>query len=66
MEEISSKIAHAFGRLKRAVGDGPGILIRTKCKVHKAVILGTLLYSAETWITMQSHINRLVISFAVL
>ena len=36
-----------------------GITIPTKCKVYKAIVLPTLLYSAETYILFRRHIRKL-------
>ena len=61
-EDINGRIAKAaytFGRLKRAIWDSSDISVQTKCKVYKSVVLGTLLYSAETWTTLQHHVKKL-------
>ena len=61
-EDINGRIAkaaYAFGRLKRAVWNSSDISVQTKCKVYKSVVLGTLLYSAETWTTLQHHVKKL-------
>ena len=58
-EDIIGKAAYAFGRLKRAVWNSSDIIVQTKCKVYTSVVLGTLLYSAETWTTLQHHVKKL-------
>ena len=33
--------------------------VRVKCKVHKATILATLLYGAETWTVYRAQLQKL-------
>ena len=60
--EINNRIrtaSGAFGGLWKRVWSQHGIAISTKCKVYKAVILPTLLYSAETYTLYRRHIRKL-------
>lgn len=60
--EINNRIraaSGAFGGLWKRVWSQHGIAISTKCKVYKAVVLPTLLYSAETYTLYRRHIRKL-------
>ena len=60
--EINNRIraaSGAFGGLWKRVWSQHGIAISTKCKVYKAVVLPTLLYSAETYTLYRHHIRKL-------
>ena len=61
--EINNRICAApgaFGGLWKRVWSQHGIAISTKCKVYKAIILPTLLYSAETCTLYRRHIRKRV------
>ena len=61
-DEINSRLAKAsaaFGRLTKTVWDRRGINSTTKIKVHKAVVLTTLLYRCESWTVYQRHAKKL-------
>ena len=60
--EINNRIraaSGAFGGLSKRVWSKHSITISTKCKVYKAVVLPTLLYSAETYTLYRRHITKL-------
>ena len=60
-DEVTARTAKAcvaFDRLRTNVWKRNGIRLDTKLKVHKAVVLPTLLYACETW-TVQRHTKRL-------
>ncbi|BHF85829.1 hypothetical protein SprV_1002900200 [Sparganum proliferum] len=54
-----SKASQAFGRLQSTVWNRHGLQLTTKLKMHKAVILPTLLYGAETWTVYTKLARRL-------
>ena len=49
----------AFGGLWKLVWSQHGISVSTKCKVYKAIVLPTLLYSAETYTLYRRHFRKL-------
>ena len=49
----------AFGGLWKRVWSHHGISVSTKCKVYKAIVLPTLLYSAETYTLYRRHFRKL-------
>ena len=60
--EINNRIraaSGAFGGLWKRVWSQHGIAISTKCKVYKAIVLPTLLYSAEMYTLYRRHIKIL-------
>ena len=60
--EINNRIqaaSGAFGELWKRVWSQHGISISTKCKVYKAIVLPTLLYSAETYTLYRRHFRKL-------
>ena len=59
--EINNRIraaSGAFAGLWKRVWSQHGIKISTKCKVYKAIVLPTLLYSAETYTLYRRHIRK--------
>ena len=61
-DEVNARIAKAsaaFGRLRGSIWDRSGIRLDTKLKVHRSVVLPTLLYACETWTVYQRHAKRL-------
>nr|VZI44882.1 unnamed protein product [Spirometra erinaceieuropaei] len=54
-----TKAIQAFGRLQSTVWIRHGLQLTTKLKMHKAVILPTLLYGAETWMVYTKQARRL-------
>ena len=60
--EIKNRIqaaSGAFGGLGKRVWSQHGISVSTKCKVYKAIVLPTLLYSAETYTLYRRHFRKL-------
>ena len=60
--EINNRIqaaSGAFGGLWMRVWSQHGITVSTKCKVFKAIVLLTLLYSAETYTLYRRHFRKL-------
>ena len=60
--EINNPIqaaSRAFGCLWKRVWSQHGISVSTKCKLYKAVVLPTLLYSAETYTLYRRHFRKL-------
>ena len=55
----TAKASVAFGRLRTNVWARNRIILDTKLKVYKAVVLPTLLYACETWTVYQRHAKRL-------
>ena len=59
--EINNRIRAArgaFGGLWNRVWSQYGITISTKCKVYKAIVLPTLLYSTDTYTLYLRHIRK--------
>nr|VZH94102.1 unnamed protein product [Spirometra erinaceieuropaei] len=54
-----SKASQAFGHLQSTVWNRHGLQLSIKLKMHKAVILPTLLYGAETWTVYAKQARRL-------
>ena len=54
-----AKASTAFGRLRGPVWDRPGIRLKTKLAVYKAIVLTTLLYAAESWTLYRRHEKKL-------
>ena len=60
--EINNRIhaaSGAFGGLWKRVWSQDGIKVSTKRKVYKAIVLPTLLYSAETYTLYYRHFRKL-------
>ena len=50
-DEVNARIAKAsatFGRLRGSIWDRSGLILDTKLKVYRSVVLPTLLYPCET------------------
>jgi exonuclease III len=54
-----SKANSAFGRLYKRVWRNPKLKRVTKINVYRAVVLSTLLYGAESWVTYSRHLRLL-------
>ena len=59
IEKRISAAAAAYGKLQSRVWQRTGIRQQTKCKVYRAVVLSSLLYSSETYILYRRHIRQL-------
>ena len=57
--EINIRIQAAAGALWKLVWSQHGISVSTKCTVYKAIVLPTLLYSAETYTLYRYHFIKL-------
>ena len=49
----------AFGRLYKRVFNNKHVRIKTKIGVYRAVVLTTLLYGSESWVTYRNHLKLL-------
>ena len=61
-KEIDNRLAKAncsFGRLYKRVWNNKSLKYKTKIRAYRAVVLTTLLYSSETWVTYRSHFRLL-------
>ena len=61
-KELESRIAKAsrtFGALRRPVFDDKDITLATKRLVYRSVVLGVLLYGAETWVIKRDTSKKL-------
>ena len=61
-KEIDNRLSKAnssFGRLYKRVWNNKNLKTQTKIRVYRAVVLTTLLYGSETWVTYRSHIRLL-------
>ena len=61
-DDITRRIGAAsaeFGRLETRLWKERGICLSTKVAVYKAVVITTLLYGCESWITYRRHIRSL-------
>ena len=54
-----NKASVAFGSFTGQLWNEHGIVIVTKVKVYRAVIIATLLYGCETWTLYRRHIRQL-------
>ena len=54
-----AKASSAFGRLYERVWNNKNLKIQTKISVYRAVLLTTLLYGSEAWVTYRSHVRLL-------
>ena len=62
MSDVESRVAkasRAFGALRRTVFKGKDLTLKTKRLVYRAVVLGILLYDAETWAMKRVHSRKL-------
>ncbi|XP_029637978.1 uncharacterized protein LOC115213182 [Octopus sinensis] len=59
IENRLSKANRSFGRLYKRVWHNNNLKNKTKISVYRAVVLTTLLYGSETWITYRSYIRLL-------
>ena len=60
--EVKSRISAAsrsFGRLRDRVFDSHELSLSTKLLVYRAVVIPTLLYGSESWVTYRRHLNDL-------
>ncbi len=60
--EIDNRLAKAnsaFGRLYKRVWNSKHLRKGTKISVYRAVVLTTLLYGSESWVTYQHHLRLL-------
>ena len=60
--EVSCRIAQAsraFGSLRDSVFNAPDLTMETKRMVYRSVVLGVLLYGAETWAPTQELVGKL-------
>ena len=60
--EIQSRIsaaATAYNKLRKRIFCNNDILSNTKINVYNAIIIPTLLYGCETWVTYRKHIKQL-------
>ena len=51
-----AKARSAFGRLYKRVWNNKNLKIQTKISVYRTVLLTTLLYCSEAWVTYPSHV----------
>ncbi|XP_076052873.1 uncharacterized protein LOC143032285 [Oratosquilla oratoria] len=61
-KEIGNRLSKAnssFGKLYKRVWNNKNLKNKTKTHVYRAVVLTTLLYGSETWVTYRSHIRLL-------
>ena len=54
-----SKSSSSFGRLSKKVRQSYSLRLSTKIQVYRAVVVPTLLYSAETWVLYRKQITLL-------
>ena len=60
--EIDNRLAKAncaFGRLYKRVWNNKHLRIKTKISVYRAIVLTTLLYGSESWVTYRNHLKLL-------
>ena len=60
--EVSCRIAQVssvFGSLCDSVFTASGLTVETTRMVYRSVVLGILLYGAETWVPTQELVGRL-------
>ena len=54
-----SKSCTSFGNLRHRLWSERGIKLSTKIAIYRAVVIPTLLYSAEAWTPYRKHISQL-------
>ena len=54
-----SRAATIFGAMRRSVFSDKLLCLQTKRMVYQAIVLGDLLYAAETWPIKQSNLHSL-------
>ena len=54
-----SAAATAYNKLSKRIFCNNDILSNTKIKVYNAIIIPTLLYGCETWVTYRKHVKQL-------
>ena len=54
-----SKASSSFGRLSKRVWQSHAFHLTTKIQVHRAVVVPTLLYGAETWVLYRKQTRLL-------
>ena len=59
VEDRIARVSRAFGALCRPVLKDRNLSLRTKRMVYRAVILGVLLYGAETWVNKSAATQKL-------
>jgi len=59
INNCSDSDSAAFGRLETRLWKERGVRLSTKVAVYKAVVITTLLYGCESWITYRRHICSL-------
>ena len=59
VEDRIAKASRAFGTLRRSVFDHKDITLATKRLVYRSVVLGVLLYGAETWVNKRDSSRKL-------
>ena len=59
VEDRIARASQAFGTLCKPVFQDDDLSLRIKRMVYKAVLLGTLLYGAETWAKMRSATHNI-------
>ena len=55
----TGKASGAFSKLRQKLWNNTHVSIKAKCKVYRAVVLSTLLYSSESWIIYRSQVKKL-------
>ena len=61
LSDVDSRIAkasRAYGAVRRPVFKGKDLTLKTKRLVYRAVVLGVLLYGAETWAVKKEHSRK--------
>ena len=54
-----AKASSAFSRLYKRVWNNDNLKIQTKISEYQAIVLTTLLYGSEAWVTYCSHVRLL-------
>ena len=48
----------SFGRLHQRLWNNHHVSMRVKGKIHRAIVLSTLLYGAEAWTVYRRHVKK--------
>ena len=59
LDNRSSKANSSLGRLSKRVWQSHSLRLTTKIQVHRAVVVPTLLYDADTWVLYRKKIRLL-------
>ena len=54
-----AKASASFGRLRQRLWNNDHVSMRVKGKIHRALVLSTLLHGAEAWTVYRQHMKKM-------